>query len=182
MGTDRRFCRFTRTAEGNEFGLRCEEGFCLSTFVILTAKGQPSSVLVGRMNPDARWDHLGGLDAKRVRELQNGWVLPASQLLFREGPDESAQRILREMLGDIGPRLAPPRVVSEVYTPRRFPDAKQHWDISFLYSGRWSGPPPSVPSVWRDLQFVDVQTAHRSEFARAHEEVLDLVGLPVINP
>jgi hypothetical protein len=184
MSTDRRFCRFTRHREGNEFGLRWEEpgGFCLSTFVILTLVDRPTSVLVGRMNPEAPWDHLGGLDPERVERHRGGWVLPATQLLLRESPDESAQRIVHELLGIDGMPLGPPHVVSEVYAPRRDPATTNHWDLSFLYRGTWSGPPPSVPSVWTDLRFVDVRTVRRSEFARVHEEVLDHVGLSVPNP
>ncbi|HTT72880.1 MAG TPA: hypothetical protein VMG99_01830 [Thermoplasmata archaeon] len=184
MTTDRRFCRFTRHVEGNEFGLHWEEpgGFCLSTFVILTEAERPTSVLVGRMSPDAPWDHLGGLNEERVEAHRHGWVLPASQLMLRETPDESAARIVREWLGDPPVTLEAPRVISEVYTPRRAPETPNHWDLSFLYRGRWSGPPPSVPSVWSELRFVDTQRVRRSQFARVHEEVLDRVGLLVPNP
>jgi len=183
MATARRFCRFTRTAEGNEYGLRWEEpdGLCLSAFVVLTAQSAPRSVLVGRMNPEAPWDHLGGLDAKRVQELVSGWVLPASQLLLHEGPDEAARRILAELVGGIAPPLEPARVTSEVYAPRSYA-ARQHWDLSFVYRGRWEGPAPSVPKVWKELRFLDLRSARRSDFARAHEEVLDLAGLPVGGP
>jgi hypothetical protein len=184
MSTDRRFCRFTRTSEGHPFGLRWEEpgGFCLSTFLILSEAGHPSSVLVGRMNPTAPWDHLEGLDAERIEAHRKGWLLPASHLLLREAPDESARRILKEMLGGARPSLEPARVVSEVYTPRRFPETHNHWDISFLYQGTWRGAPPSVPSVWTDLRFVDVGRARRSDFARSHEEVLEHIGLRVSEP
>ncbi len=134
------------------------------------------------MNPSAPWDHLEGLDPERIRMHRDGWVLPASHLLLRESPDESARRILDEMLGGARPSLEPPRVLSEVYTPRRFPETHNHWDLSFLYEGTWSGAPPLVPSVWTDLRFVDLNAAHRSEFARSHEEVLEHVGLRVPLP
>ncbi len=162
-------------------GLRWDQagGFCLSTFLVLSEEGRPSSVLVGRLNPGAPWDHLEGLDAERTAAHQGGWLLPASHLLLRETPEQSARRILDEMLGGARPSLEPPRVVSEVYTPRRYPENHQHWDLSFLYRGTWRGPPPSVPSVWNELAFVDVRTVRRSEFARSHEEVLPNVGLSV---
>ena len=181
MTTDRRFCRFTRTEEGHPFGLRWDQsgGFCISTFLILSEEGRPSSVLVGRMNPRAPWDHLEGLDAERIEAHRGGWLLPASHLSLRETPDESARRILDEMLGGARPSLEPARVVSEVYTPRRFPETHNHWDISFLYQGTLRGPPPSVPTLWNDLRFVDVSSVRRSEFARSHEEVLENVGLAV---
>jgi hypothetical protein len=184
MVTDRRFCRFTRSAEGHPFGLRWEEpgGFCLSTFLVLSDAERPSSVLVGRMNPDAPWDHLEGLDAERIEAHRGGWLLPASHLLLRETPDRSARRILDEMLGGASPSLEPARVVSEVYTPRRYPETPNHWDISFVYRGTWTGPAPAVPSVWSELRFVDVGVVRRSEFARSHEDLLDRVGLPVSRP
>ena len=134
------------------------------------------------MNPSAPWDHLEGLDPERVEAHRHGWLIPASHLLLRESPDESARRILTEMLGGIAPALEPARVVSEVYTPRRFPETHNHWDLSFLYRGTLRGPAPSVPSVWDDLRFVDVREVRRSEFARSHEEVLDRLGLPVTRP
>jgi hypothetical protein len=184
MTTDRRFCRFSRTLEGNPFGLRWDEpgGFCLSTFLILSEAGNPSTVLAGRLNPAGAWDHLEGLDAARIEAHGGGWHLPASHLLLREAPDESARRILDEMLGGADPSLEPARVVSEVYTPRRFPENHNHWDLRFLYRGTWRGPPPSVPSVWTDLGFVDVSVARRADVARSHEDVLDEVGLPVARP
>jgi NUDIX domain len=184
MPTERRFCRFTRSAEGHPFGLLWDQpgGFCLSTFLILSPEGRPSSVLVGRINPTGPWDHLEGLDAERIDAHRRGWHLPASHLLLRETPDQSARRILDEMLGGATPALQPARVVSEVYTPRRFPETHNHWDISFLYRGTWQGAAPSLPSVWTDLQFVDLDAVQRSDFARSHDEVLEHVGLALPQP
>jgi len=184
MTTERRFCRFTRTAEGHPFGLRWEEpgGLCPSTFLLLGQARRPTSILVGRLNPKAPRDHLEGLDAERVEAHRGGWLLPASHLLHRETPDESARRILDEMLGGARPSLEPARVVSAVSTPRRFPETHNHGDISFLYRGTLSASPPSVPTVWDDLRSVDVRAARRSEFARSHEEVLESVGLAVERP
>jgi hypothetical protein len=179
MATDRRFCRLTRSREANEFGVLWEEenGMCLSTFLILSPTDRPTSVLLGRMNPAAPWDHLAGMDAGRVERFRKGWVLPACQLLLREGPDEAADRLAREWLGGISPALDSPRIVSEVYAPSGHPDAKRHWDLHFLYRGRIVGPVPAVPGVWSELRFVDISRTARSEFARSHDQILDLVGL-----
>jgi hypothetical protein len=179
VSTSRRFCRFTRSAEGNAHGLRWEEsdGLCLSSFLVLTDAAEPYQVLVGKINPTGPWDHLAGLEPERVRLHMGGWILPASQLLLRESPDEAAHRLLAEMLGGIDPTLEAPRVMSEVYAPRLYPDARQHWDLSFLYLGRWDGPAPQLPNIWHDLRFVDVRETPRSAFARSHDEVLDSVGL-----
>jgi hypothetical protein len=184
MSTTRRFCRFSRSAEGNEFGLRWEEpgGFCLSAFLVLTEAARPASVLLGRMNPTAPWDHLGGLNPERVEAHRHGWVLPASNLLLRESPDEAARRVLAEMLGGGTATLAPARVFSEVYTPRRFPQIHNHWDVFFVYPGHWTGAPPAAPDVWSELRFVDLTGTKRSDFARSHDEVLEAIGLPVPGP
>jgi ADP-ribose pyrophosphatase YjhB (NUDIX family) len=184
MTTDRRFCRFTRTAEGHPFGVRWDEpgGFCLSAFLILSAEDRPTSVLVGRINPDGAWDHLEGLDAERIHAHHGGWLLPASHLLVRESPESAARRILEEMLGGGPATLEPPRVTSEVYAPRRYPETLNHWDLSFLFRGIWHGDAPSIPSVWEELRFVDSRAVRRTEFARSHEEVLDHVGLSVTRP
>lgn len=162
-------------------GLRWDQpgGLCLSTFLVLSEEGRPSSVLMGRMDPRAPWDHLEGLDAERIRAHSGGWVLPASHLLLRESPEASARRILDEMLRGARPSLEAPRVVSEVYTPRRFTETHNHWDLSFLFRGTLPGPPPPAEPVWTDLAFVDLEAVPRAEFARSHEEVLELAGLTV---
>jgi len=184
MPTDRRFCRFTRSAEEHPFGLRWDQrgGFCISAFLLLNEPGHPTSVLVGRIDPTGPWDHLEGLSPERIAAHEGGWHLPASHLLLREGPEEAAARIAREMLGGATPSLGAPQVISEVYAPRRFPEMPNHWDLSFLYRGTLSPPAPSVPGVWRELRFVDVRSAAASDFARAHEEVLARAGVPVGRP
>lgn len=170
--------------EGHPHGLRWDQsaGFCISTFPILSEEGRPSSVLVGRLNPNAPWDHLEGLDPERIAAHRGGWLLPASHLVLRESREESAQRILKEMLGSPSATLEPARVISEIYTPRRFPEIHNHWDLPFLYRGTLPGRAPSVPSVWEEMRFVDVNLVRRSEFARSHEEVLEHVGLRVEHP
>jgi hypothetical protein len=182
MTTERRFCRFTRTEEGHPYGLRWDQpgGFCLSTFLVLSPELRPESVLVGKLNPQGPWDHLEGIDAERIRAHSGGWLLPASHLLLRESPEASAQRIVDEMLGGGRPTFEPPRVVSEVYTPRRFPETHSHWDIRFVFRGTWHGPAPSLPGVWSDLAFVDVNVVRRADFARSHEEVLASIGSVVL--
>jgi hypothetical protein len=69
--------------------------------------------------------------------------------------------------------------VSEVSAPRRFPDARAHWDLEFLYRASVEEPAPALPSVWRDLKFVDVRSVPSESFGRSHDEVLQAAGFSV---
>jgi len=131
------------------------------------------------MDPAAEWDVLGGLGADRVEANRHGWVLPASQLIYGESPDEAARRLLAEQLGGARAALAPPQVLSEVYAPKRFPEARSHWDLEFLYRGRLAEDDLPSGSPWAELRFLDPRARRRSEFARSHEEVLDAAGFAV---
>jgi hypothetical protein len=178
MTTNRRFCRFSKSASTDAFGMPevPEDGLCLSAFVLLSPEDDPSSVLMGHMNPAASWDHLGALDPDRVETHRHGWMLPSSHLILRESPEEAAQRIQREQLHLEPVALEGPRVISEVYAPRRFPHSRGHWDLEFLFHGKVPRPEVSVPNVWSELQFVKVANTRREAIARSHEDVLVSAG------
>lgn len=179
MSTDRRFCRFTRGRDPYSLHEIPLDGFCLSSFLVLTSPSDPDRVIVGRMDPNAPWDHLGGLGPDRVEAHCHGWLLPSSQLLFGEAPKTAARRILAEQLEGIDATLSPPIVTSEVYAPKRFPDVHQHWDIGFVFRGRLERDPPTTHAVWTELRLIDPRSTSRADFARSHEDVLDLVGWKV---
>lgn len=178
MTTDRRFCRFSKSSATDSFGMPevPRDGLCLSAFVLLSPEDRPTSVLMGHMNPNAPWDHLGALDPSRVEAHRHGWMLPSSHLVMLESPSDAAQRILSEQLQLPSMPLEGPQVVSEVYTPRRFPSHPAHWDLEFLFRGKLSeGELPSA-KVWAELQFVDLTRTRRAEIARSHEDVLASAG------
>ncbi|MFZ3355140.1 MAG: hypothetical protein WA549_00100 [Thermoplasmata archaeon] len=181
MTTERRFCRFSDSAETAAFSVTQipKDGLCISTFVILREQGNPRAVLMGHMNPAAPWDQLGALDPERIEAHRNGWMLPSSHLIYYESPDESAQRILREQLELPAQPLGPPTVMSDTYAPRRHPGATHHWDLGFLYQGSIPSRPVPSARAWQDLAFVDTRSVHRSDIARSHEDVLQLVGLAI---
>ena len=179
MAEERRFARFNRGADAQSIHEIPSGGFCLSAFLVVSPDGEPSRVLLGRIDPKADWGSIGGLDAARVEAHRHGWMLPSSQLLYGEGPDAAARRILHEQLRDLPVRLGEPRVYSEVYVPRRFPDAKDHWDLMFVYLGLTRAPPTPPLAPWERLEFVDVGRAKASEFSRSHEDVLALAGRTV---
>ncbi len=148
----------------------------MSAFVLLSPAGRPTSVLLGHMNPAAPWDHIGALDAERVAVHGKRWMIPSSHMIYGESPGEAAARILREQL-ELSPlRLEGPQVISEVYTPARFPDHPRHWDLEFLFRGEVPEDTAPRSAAWTELRFVDVPRTPPSDFARSHEDVLRSAG------
>src|SRR3989442_4360209 len=181
MTTDRRFSRFSKSPATAAFSITeiPEDGVCLSAFLIVTEAHDARKVLMGHMNPKARWDHIGALDPSRVEAHSHGWMLPSSHLIFRESPDDAARRIAREQLELPDLPLSGPNVVSEVYTPRRFPGTAHHWGIEFLFPGRLAATYAPHPSPWSELSFVDLRRIRQSEIARSHEDVIEFARLRV---
>ena len=179
MTTDRRFARFSKSPSTAAFSITeiPPEGVCLSAFLVVTKVRDPSIVLMGHMNPLAPWDHIGALDPSRIEAHSRGWMLPSSHLMFRESPQEAARRIAREQLErpDLG--LSGPQVVSEVYTPKRFPGTAEHWDLEFLFRGTLSTEDMPHPAAWKELAFVDLRRTTKAEIARSHEDILESAGL-----
>ena len=179
MTTDRRFSRFSKSPATAAFSITeiPEDGVCLSAFLIVTEAHDARKVLMGHMNPKAPWDHIGALDPSRVEAHSHGWMLPSSHLIFRESPDDAARRIAREQLELPDLALSGPNVVSEVYTPRRFPGTAHHWDIEFLFRGQLAAAGAPHPTAWKELAFVDLRRTSKSEIARSHEDVIESAGL-----
>src|SRR5205809_2297860 len=179
MTTDRRFSRFSKSAATAAFSVTeiPDDGVCLSAFLIVTEARDSKKVLMGHMNPKAAWDHIGALDPSRVEAHSHGWMLPSSHLIFLESPDDAARRIAREQLELPDLALSGPHVVSEVYTPRRFPGTALHWDLEFLFRGRLAAADAPHPAPWNELAFVDLPRPSQAELARSHEDVTQLAGL-----
>ncbi len=181
-GTDRRGeRRFARFAEGRSssdgYWPLPEDGLCLSSFLLLSPKGCPQEVLVGRIDPSGPWKQIGAMDPERIRQNSEGWMLPSCHLRYFESPDKAAQRILEEQLGLTSVPFDRPLVFSEAYRPRRHPERALHWDLEFLYRGTL--PTASLPRhpAWKELRFVNPSTTPRANFTRSHDEVLELAGL-----
>lgn len=153
------------------------DGMCLNCFLVLMAPDDPRRVLLGRIAPDPRWDALGGLDPGRASRVGNRWMLPSSQLLLFESPDEAAHRLGTELLGIDLPTLEGPRVFSDTYRRADSAGEDPHWDVQFVFTGRGPLGPPTHP-LWRELAYVPVHETPRAEFARNQGDVLELVGFP----
>jgi 8-oxo-dGTP pyrophosphatase MutT (NUDIX family) len=184
MTTTRQFCRFNKgssiaTGVVDTSGLTLKEipdgGFCLSSFLVCTLKGDEKKVLMGRLDPKAPWDHVGGLDERRINLSSKGWMLPSSHLLYGESPEEGAERIANEQLG-IERKFSNPIVASEFYVPKSSTSGKKHWDLEFIYRFEESQLRPH--QMWRSLEFVDY-AASKHEIARSHEDVLRNAGLDI---
>src|SRR5438876_3846699 len=181
MTTDRRFSRFSKSPATAAFSVTeiPDDGVCLSAFLIVTEARDARKVLVGHMNPNARWDHIGALDPSRVEAHSRGWMLPSSHLIFRESPDDAARRIAREQLELSDLRFSEPKVVSEAYTPKRFPNAPTHWDMEFLFRAEMPAADLPKPAAWTRLAFLDLRRTAKAEVARSHEDVIESAGLRV---
>lgn len=177
--TDRRFCRFSKAPSTAAFSITeiPEDGVCLSAFLLVTEAGSPFRLLMGHLNPAAPWDHLGALDPNRAYVDSLGWMLPSSHLMFHESPQSAARRIAREQLERPNLRITGPRVVSEVYTPKRSPETVHHWDIEFIFRGEIAAADVPRASPWKDLAFVDLRRASKAEIARSHEDIIESAGL-----
>jgi ADP-ribose pyrophosphatase YjhB (NUDIX family) len=155
------------------------DGFCLSSFLIITEHNNPTNVLVGKLNPSYDWAHVGALDSDRAERFSKGWMLPSCHLMMYESPEEAAERIIEEQL-EIGRdeiKLSSkdyPFVFSDVRELKS--DTKRHWDIGFLFrAGMARGRIPEHPKAWRELRFVDFESTPKSEFIRSHDEVIKYV-------
>lgn len=152
------------------------DGLCLNAFLIVRQRGHPDRALLGRIDPAAPWDRLGALETARRAQIGERWMLPCSQLLLFEAPQEAARRLVREQLELEELPLRGPKVFSEAYDRPPAAAADPHWDLHFLFRGELDRPP--VASPWKELAFVEVAATPRDAFARAHGDVLALAGLP----
>ncbi len=174
----RRFARLSATADGRS-GDRSpvpRSGLCLSAFVVVRPNGVGGLALLGKVRPEADWGRIGALDAERVGRMASLWMLPSSHLILYESPEEAARRIVREQLGAELPDLAAPVVISELSARSDAPD-DPHWDLGFVFEGRWPSTRFPASPAFSELAFVDVARTRRSEIGRGHADVLDRVGL-----
>ena len=168
MSTDRRLAHLQRGILPPRLDEIPEGGVCLSTFVVISRPGDPKSVLMGRINKRAPWDHIGALDPSRVERHSKGWMLPSSHLIFGESPQDAAVRILKEQLGLEDQRFEGPQVFSEVSGPLN------HWDLEFVFLGERNDAPNH--QAWDELRFVDLTKIRKEEIARSHEDILAHIG------
>jgi len=188
LTTDRLFCRFNRgrsttTGKIDESKLSLKEippgGLCLSVFLLV--QDGSGKVLLGKIDPNAPWDHIGALDRERIEIHRKGWMLPSSHLIVHESPQDACKRIEMEQLELSDLVISDPKVVSEVYPPKQIPDLDEHWDIEFIFSATFEADKlPSRTKAFSELRLIDPKVVRRSEIARSHEDILTSVGIPLL--
>jgi hypothetical protein len=177
--TKTRFARFRRAATPDppDASEVPDNGFCLSVFLVLEPPSRSGAVLMGQLDPSGPWWEIGAVGPDRLARISERWMLPSRQLRFFEGPDEAALRILNEQLGSSPLPLEGPRVFSEASDRPGRGGEDPHWDVHFVYRGRWATASAPRASPWRKLEFVEVARTRREEIARGQGDVLELVGL-----
>lgn len=152
------------------------DGMCLNVFLVLRKPDDPRRVLLGRVARDVRWEEAGALDLVRLDRIGERWMLPASQLILLEGPEEGARRVGREQLGVELRTLPSPLVVSDSYARKGTEATDPHWDLHFIYDLPGPAGVPASP-LWKELEYVPVTGTSKSAIARDHGDILELVGL-----
>jgi ADP-ribose pyrophosphatase YjhB (NUDIX family) len=173
LTTDRKFAAFAEDGrEGLGMAQVPKDGLCISSFLAITERNQPRRILVGRINPEASWDHIGAINRGRMEIASKGWMLPSTHLMMLESPMDSAKRVLREQLevDENKARLnSQPIVFSDVREGEH-----QHWDIGFVFKGTLSSADlPKHPKAWVELKFVDYDDASKSQMVRSQSDVID---------
>jgi len=103
-------------------------------------------------------------------------MLPSSHLIVHESPQDAAARIALEQLELNDLVISEPKVVSEVYPPKYFPDFDEHWDLEFIsFSSCDAERIPSRSRAFKELKLFE--TPKRSEIVRSHEDVLSSAGI-----
>lgn len=171
--TDRRFAAFSKDALPPRMSAVPEGGMCISAFLVISKKGEPASVLMGRINKNAEWDHIGALNGKRLERFASGWMLPSSHLILYETPEGAARRILREQLRLKNLRLQGPLTFADTSTAP-FSGLLNHWDIGFIFTAEREGVPTS--DAWDELKFVDVNRLKHDDIVRSQVDVLTYAG------
>ena len=165
MALERRFADFYEGALPFQMDRIPEGGMCLSVFLILW-KGDRLNVLLGKVNPEHDWVHLGALSKDRAQRISDRWMLPSSHLLLYESPHDAAKRVSKEQLGvnwaDVKSQEF--QVFSEAYSE------PTHWDTEFVFKGELDSLPQSP--AWRELRFADASETPSREFARSHQDIL----------
>jgi len=172
MTTDRRFAAFSKDALPPRMNNVPEGGMCISAFLVISKKGEPGDVLMGIINKNSEWDHIGAIPGKKLEGFASGWMLPSSHLILFETPEGAARRILREQLGIRNQSLGGPLTFSDTS------GTSNHWDLGFIFTGERETAPSNA--AWDVLKFVDVAKLKRDEIVRSQLDVLTYAGKLVV--
>jgi hypothetical protein len=180
-GTDRTVSRFRPAPPKDDpvYASVPDDGLCLNAFLLLSPPSDPSKILLGMVNPRSPWREIGGVTPQRLAELSTRWMLPSRQLFLFESPQEAATNILEEQLELEGETVEGPAVYSEAWSRPVAAGQGQHWDIHFVFRGRWPEGRELRAPAWQKLEFHDPSNLDRKQVGRGHLDVLALAGFPV---
>ena len=168
MTTERRFAAFSKSASPPRMDSVPDGGMCISAFVVISKGGERGKVLMGKINKNADWDHIGALDKKRVERFATGWMLPSSHLILFETPEGAARRILREQLAIKDQALDGPMTFADTS------GNSNHWDLGFIFTGKRETLPSSP--AWDELAFLDAASLKPTDVVRSQLDVLAYAG------
>lgn len=176
---DRQFARFRpgSVPDSVDTSVVPSDGMCLSVFLVYRSADSPDRALLGKAEPSAPWRSLSALGPDRLARLQNDWMLPASQLLLFESPEDAARRIAREQLELELSAVPNPQVFSEASQRPGTEGKDPHWDLHFVYDLPWPTGRAVRAAAWKELSFLPVSKTPRSTIGRGHGDILELVGL-----
>jgi hypothetical protein len=156
-----------------------DDGLCLNAFLLISPPDDPSKILLGMVDPAAPWKRIGGVTPIRLADLSTRWMLPSRQLFLFESPTEAADNILRDQLEIGRVPLDGPTVYSEVWTRPKPAGMGPHWDLHFVFRGRWPSGKSLQASPWLKLAFHEPRLLDRATVGRGHVDVLGLAGFQV---
>lgn len=153
-----------------------DDGLCLNAFVLIRPESGSDRVLLGRIDPDAPWETIGGMSQRRIATMGDRWMLPSRQLRLFEAPEEAARAILKDQLGIDRLALEGPKVTSEAWQRPEPAGKGLHWDLSFLFEGTWPEGRPLSSPPWRELKFHRPSELEPRDVGRSQFDVLTLAG------
>jgi hypothetical protein len=173
-------CRFRPSPPPNDpvYSAVPDDGLCLNVFLLITDRPESQKVLLGRIDPKAGWERIGGMSRPRIEAMGARWMLPSRQLFLFESPDEAAVSIFRTQLGVEEIPWEGPTVTSEAWERPTPAGTGKHWDLSFLYRAVWPEGRPLASPPWRELAFHDTSLLDPAQVGRSHLDVLALAGYP----
>ena len=148
-----------------------EQGLCISSFLIAR---RDETVLLGK--------------ALRPEMAREKWILPASQLMYGEHPDEAARRILKDQLKTEAEKLSNRGLWSFLGA---------HWDLCFVYDVVLRGEPKASTEedvknypegyfyssqLLGQLRYFKPEEIRRDQTGRGHDYVLEALGILKAGP
>jgi len=162
--------KFVRYGPPDRYGMP-EAGFCASSFAIIKSGRK---VLLGVAKPHPRWEAewQPNFSVYSRDERENEfrlWRFPASYLYEGEGPDDTLQRVMRDMLG-----MKRWSVIRQkdygFHDPSDWYPGRMHYDLCFVSDVKIAKA-PETPPWFAKLEFVDPSRMTSRDFGSAQGDL-----------